>query len=111
MLTSTGEAIGGSGLTWWETFGETEIGWTFARAHWGKGYATEAARAVLAWGFGTLGIGQTTAVIHHGNTASTAMARRRGFTPPRADSVLGRPCTVYALSSDDFAAGEDRTLQ
>src|SRR3954464_10357550 len=46
-LTATGEAIGRCGLHWWEQFGETEIGWTFARAHWGQGYATEAARAVL----------------------------------------------------------------
>ncbi|MGW4077882.1 GNAT family N-acetyltransferase [Streptomyces asiaticus] len=110
-LTSTGEAIGRSGLNWWEALGETEIGWTFARAHWGNGYATEAARAVLAWGFGALGLGQITAMIHHGNTASTTVARRLGFTPLREDSVLGRPCTVYALSSDDFAASEDRTPQ
>ena len=102
-MTSTGEAIGRSGLTWWETLGEAEIGWTFARAHWGHGYATEAARAVLAWGFGALGLGQITAMIHHGNTASATVARRLGFAPLREDSVLGRPCTVYALSSDDFA--------
>ncbi|MFF5584897.1 GNAT family N-acetyltransferase [Streptomyces hygroscopicus] len=71
--------------------------------------ATKAARAVLAWGFGTLGLGQITAMIHHGNTPSTAVARRPGFTPLREDNILGRPCTVYALSSDDFAASEDRT--
>jgi RimJ/RimL family protein N-acetyltransferase len=41
---ATGEALGRSGLNWWERFGETEVGWTFAREHWGKGYATEAAR-------------------------------------------------------------------
>jgi len=103
-LTGTGEAIGRSGLNWWEQFGETEIGWTFAREHWGNGYAKEAARAVLTWGFGTLGLKQITAMIHHGNTASAALARGLGFTPLREDRVLDRPCTVYALSQDDFAA-------
>ncbi|MFJ9848134.1 GNAT family N-acetyltransferase [Streptomyces sp. NPDC101150] len=101
-LRSTGEAIGRSGLNWWECFDETEIGWTFARAHWGRGYAVEAARAVLTWGFGALGLDRITAMIHHGNTASAAVARRLGFTAVRADTVLGRPCTVYALTGDDF---------
>jgi RimJ/RimL family protein N-acetyltransferase len=101
-LRSTGETIGRCGLYWWEQFGETEIGWTFARAHWGRGYAAEAAQAVLTWGFGSLGLKQITAMIHHGNTASIAVAERLGFTPLREDTVLGRPCTVYALARDDF---------
>ncbi len=103
-LLGTGEAMGRCGLNWWEQFGETEIGWTFARAHWGQGYATEAARAVLVWGFGSLGLQRITAMIHHGNTASSAVARRLGFTPLREDTVLDRPCTVYALDRDGFAA-------
>ncbi|MEU8435377.1 GNAT family N-acetyltransferase [Streptomyces sp. NPDC029216] len=98
-LRDTGETIGRCGLNWWKEFDETEIGWTFARTHWGHGYATEAARAVLAWGFGPLGLDQITAMIHHGNTASTAVAHRLGFTPLREDTVLNRPCTVYGLLS------------
>lgn len=100
-LRSTGEVIGRSGLNWWEEFGETEIGWTFARPHWGRGYATEAARAVLAWGFGPLGLGQITAMIHPDNTGSAAVAQRLGFTRLREDTVLGRPCTVHALTRAD----------
>ena len=96
-LLDTGEAIGRSGLNWWDEFGETEIGWTFRREHWGKGYATEAARAVLDWGFGKLDLNQITAMIAPGNQASIAVAERLGFTPRRADEVLGMPCTVYAL--------------
>ena len=99
-LRSTGQVIGRSGLNWWQQFDETEIGWTFARAHWGHGYATEAAQAVLAWGFGTLGLKRITAMIHHGNSASVAVAQRLGFTRLREDTVLGRPCIVYALDHD-----------
>lgn len=101
-LGGTGQVIGRCGLNWWEQFGETEIGWTFARAHWGRGYATEAARAVLTWGFETLELEQITAMVHHGNTASSAVAERLGFTRLREDTVLDRPCTVYALARDDF---------
>ena len=94
---ATGEAIGRSGLNWWEEFGETEVGWTFAREHWGKGYATEAARAVLNWGFNTLELERITAMIRPGNQPSIAVAERLGFTPRREDVLLGEPCTVYAL--------------
>ncbi|MEU5031497.1 GNAT family N-acetyltransferase [Streptomyces milbemycinicus] len=62
----------------------------------------EAAQAVLAWAFGPLRFEQITAVIHHGNTASAAVAERLGFTHLREDTVLGRPCTVYALPRDNF---------
>jgi RimJ/RimL family protein N-acetyltransferase len=34
----------------WRIQGETEIGWLLAREHWGKGLATEAARAILEFG-------------------------------------------------------------
>ncbi|MER5641053.1 GNAT family N-acetyltransferase [Kitasatospora sp. NPDC002227] len=100
-LAGTGEAIGRCGLNWWPEYGETEIGWTFGRAHWGRGYATEAATAVLDWGFGVLGLEQITAMIHHGNQGSVAVAERLGFTILREDEVLGRPCTVYALARAD----------
>ncbi|OIJ63997.1 GNAT family N-acetyltransferase [Streptomyces mangrovisoli] len=103
-LRGTGEPIGRCGLNWWEQFGETEIGWTFARAHWKRGYATEAAQAVLAWGFGPLGLRRITAMIHPDNTASAAVAKRLGFTALREDTVLDRPCTVYALARDDYLA-------
>jgi RimJ/RimL family protein N-acetyltransferase len=107
-LRGTGQTIGRCGLNWWEQFGETEIGWTIARTHWRRGYATEAAQAVLAWGFGSLELKQITAMIHHGNTASSAVAQRLGFTPLREDTVLNRPCTVYALAQDDFPCPDKR---
>ncbi|WP_441248408.1 GNAT family N-acetyltransferase [Kitasatospora sp. McL0602] len=104
-LAATGEVVGRCGLNWWEEFGETEIGWTFARPHWGQGYASEAARAVLDWGFGTLGLRRITAMIHHGNAASVTVAERLGFTELRPDVVLGRACTVYALDRERHPAG------
>ncbi|MEU9141309.1 GNAT family N-acetyltransferase [Streptomyces sp. NPDC048404] len=46
---STGEFIGRVGLNYWEQFNEVELGWTLKAETWGRGYATEAARACLDW--------------------------------------------------------------
>ena len=57
-----------------------EIGWRFARAAWGHGYATEAARAALAHGFGTLGLREIVAFLVPSNARSEAVCRRLGMT-------------------------------
>jgi RimJ/RimL family protein N-acetyltransferase len=63
---SSGQIIGDCGLFPLEGRGpEVEIAYRFGRAHWGRGYATEAARAFLALGFDGMGfhriIGRTEA--------------------------------------------------
>ncbi|WP_431981121.1 GNAT family N-acetyltransferase [Streptomyces qinglanensis] len=91
----TGALLGRCGLNHWEVFDEVEAGWTFRRSCWGRGYATEAARAVVEWGLETLDIPYLTAMIAHGNTASRQVARRLGFTPGREDTFLGHRVTVH----------------
>jgi RimJ/RimL family protein N-acetyltransferase len=44
-----------------------EIGWRLARAYWGHGYATEAASAMLAFGFDELGLDQIVSFTVPGN--------------------------------------------
>jgi len=44
----SGSLIGDVGFSVFEPTGDIELGYTLARAHWGRGYATEAARACLA---------------------------------------------------------------
>lgn len=60
--------------------GQREIGWTFAEDHWGKGYATEAARAVIAYAFGELALPLLYSQTSDSNVASTRMMQRLGFT-------------------------------
>jgi RimJ/RimL family protein N-acetyltransferase len=62
-----------------------EIGWRLARSAWGHGYATEAARAVLEYGFGTLGRAELLAVTAIGNERSRAVMRRLGMTHDPAE--------------------------
>jgi RimJ/RimL family protein N-acetyltransferase len=60
--------------------GQREIGWTFAQAHWGKGYATEAAKGALGFAFGELGLPCIFAQTSASNARSTRMMQRLGFT-------------------------------
>ncbi|WP_310738109.1 GNAT family N-acetyltransferase [Microbispora sp. H10949] len=57
-----------------------EIGWRLARSAWGHGYATEAARASLEHGFGTLGLTEVVSFTAVPNLRSQAVMRRLGMT-------------------------------
>ncbi|MHB9004140.1 MAG: GNAT family N-acetyltransferase [Coriobacteriia bacterium] len=62
-----------------------QIGWRLAREHWGHGYATEAARAWLDWGFESLGCDEIVSFAVEGNTRSRAVMERLGMTHDPAD--------------------------
>lgn len=56
-----------------------ELGFLFRRSAWGKGYAREAAEAVIAHAFGPLGLERLWARAHAGNDASSRLLVRLGF--------------------------------
>jgi ribosomal-protein-alanine N-acetyltransferase len=56
-----------------------EIGWRLARAHWGRGYATEAARTWLDWGFASRGFAEIVAFVVPENLRSQAVMGRLGM--------------------------------
>lgn len=56
-----------------------EIGWRFDPAFWGRGYATEAARAALDFGFATLGLEEIVAITVPANLRSWAVMERLGM--------------------------------
>jgi RimJ/RimL family protein N-acetyltransferase len=62
-----------------------EIAWRLARAYWGRGYATEAARAALDFGFGKLGLAEIVAVTVPANLRSRRVMERLGMTRDPAD--------------------------
>lgn len=62
-----------------------EIGWRLACAHWGKGYATEAARAVVVHAFGPLGLEELVSFTVPANRRSRAVMARLGMTHAPTD--------------------------
>lgn len=62
-----------------------EVGWRLARAHWGKGYATEAARAALRFGFEKVGLEEILSFTVPMNDRSQSVMRKLGMTHDPAD--------------------------
>jgi RimJ/RimL family protein N-acetyltransferase len=104
-----GLLLGRVGFKHWPQFAETELGWTLRRDAWGHGYATEAGRACLEWGFATLPVPYITAMINADNARSIGVARRLGFQAMREDSLLGDPVIVHAIARRPDA-GSRRSL-
>lgn len=79
-LAGSGELIGNVGLRR-HTPEEpvADHGYELDPAHWGRGYATEASRAMLEWGFGTWGLERVHAHCIAENAASAAVLRRVGM--------------------------------
>jgi RimJ/RimL family protein N-acetyltransferase len=75
-----GRQIGHAGLNFVPEFGETEVLWSLHPDAWHRGFATEAARAALDFGFGTLGLATIFAMTRPDNLASQAVMKRLGLT-------------------------------
>lgn len=87
-VADTGRFIGFAGLDPVDegfAFTGVEIGWRLSRQAWGHGYATEAALAVLDFGFRTLALPEILAVTTATNVRSQAVMRRIGMTSDPAD--------------------------
>lgn len=80
-----------------------EIGWRLARAHWGKGYATEAARAAMAYGFDVLRLPELVSFTVPANLRSRRVMERLGMTHDQRDDFLhpalpeGHPLQPHVL--------------
>lgn len=98
-----GRFLGRTGLKYWPQFGETELGWVLRPEARGRGYATEAARALLDWGFESFDFPYVTAMVRPDNAASIAVAERLGMTPLREDELQGDPVVVYSIDREAWA--------
>ena len=80
-LRTNDRLIGDCGLELMEVSGErvAELGYDFRRDCWNRGYATEAARAVRDFAFGTLCIPRLVSLIQPGNPASERVAQKVGL--------------------------------
>ncbi|MDH4363427.1 MAG: GNAT family N-acetyltransferase [Acidimicrobiia bacterium] len=74
-----GETVGDLALHLSNGGRTAEIGYTFASAHWGRGYAVEAAEALVAWLFEEQGVSRVAAMLHPANHPSAMVLERTGF--------------------------------
>lgn len=76
----SGRFIGICGThNWHKTDRRVDVGYTLARDEWGKGYATEVTRAMLAWCFENLDVHRVQADITDGNIGSERVLLKCGF--------------------------------
>jgi ribosomal-protein-alanine N-acetyltransferase len=80
-----------------------EVGWRLARDHWGKGYASEGARAALRFGFDTIGLDEIVSFTSPRNVRSWSVMERIGMTRDAADDFehprveVGHPLRPHVL--------------
>jgi RimJ/RimL family protein N-acetyltransferase len=89
-----------------------EVGWRLERSAWGYGYATEAGRAALRFGFEQARLEQVVSMTSERNARSQAVMQRIGmrrdslddFAHPLALSATLRPHVLYRLQAHEWAA-------
>lgn len=94
----TGKFIGRVGFMnpgGWPAF---ELGWTLAPEAQGRGYATEAAKRLLAYAFDELDQPHVISLIHRDNAPSIRVADRLGEKLEGATEVMGRPVQIYGIA-------------
>jgi len=108
VLRETGELVGCAGFNSGEAAsmplgeGELELGYWIGRPHWGRGYATEAARAVVERGFGALGLSGIHAACFDGNDRSLNVLDKLGFSHTRTE----RGVHYAYLMNDESLCGQ-----
>lgn len=88
-----------------------EVGWRLGRSAWGHGYATEAGRAALGFGFEEAGLAEVVSLTTVGNLRSRAVMERLRMTRDPADDfdhpklAEGDPLrrhVLYRVAAEDF---------
>jgi RimJ/RimL family protein N-acetyltransferase len=93
----TGKIIGFAGLKHLDDVGEVDLGFRFFKEHWGKGVATEASRAILAYGFDTLQRKRIIGITDLDNKASIRVLEKVGFTFEKFTTFRDHEVAWYAI--------------
>ena len=87
-------------------FGTPEVVYHLAKAHWGKGFATELGRAALRFGFEQRGFDRIVAIAKPPNTASIRVMKKLGMKFEMNTSYYDIDVVQYGISRDEFAPGD-----
>ena len=99
---SGGRLMGRCGLQWLPDTGEVEVDYILGRAFWGQGFATEAARASLRYGFEELELERVIGISHVENIASQRVLEKLGMARLEQKEFFGIPCYRYAIDRSAY---------
>ncbi len=86
-----------------------ELGYRLRRDEWKQGFASEAARAMAAFAFDTLGAPELTAVCRPENVASARVMMRLGMTYRRIERWYDTDVALYAITRAEWQGALDRS--
>ena len=100
----TNTFIGRCGLLPWNIDGqdEVEVAYMISKPYWGQGLGTEAARAILDYGFDNLQLPRLVCVIDEENTASKRVAEKIGMTFEKKGSDEIGPFLLYSRNKEGY---------
>ena len=101
---STGRLAGRVGFHQPDGWPDFELGWTIGREFWGRGYATEAARAALDHGFHVMGRDHVISLIDPLNIRSVSVAQKLGETIEGQFDFDGHRLIVWGIRKETFDA-------
>jgi ribosomal-protein-alanine N-acetyltransferase len=99
---ATGELFGWCGLSRLEDTQEVEVGYGLARRAWGRGLATEAARASLRYGFESMGLTRIVAVVNPANHASRHVVEKLGLRYVKDAYHYGADLNYFEIGRAEF---------
>jgi RimJ/RimL family protein N-acetyltransferase len=94
---TSGALVGRIGLLRREGWRGVELAWLVARERWGRGLATEGARAALEHAFTALGARRVISLIAPENAASIRVAEKLGLGYVETQQVDGKPAAIYEI--------------
>ena len=92
---TTGTLLGRCGLQLITETDEVEVDFILDRAFWGRGLATEAGRASLAYGYDVLNVDTIVGIVHPENLASQRVLQKIGLTFVEATTYFGMAVQRY----------------
>lgn len=93
----TGEFIGWCGLRYIEDWQETDVGYRLLRRFWNQGYATEAAKACIEYGFCQLHLSRIIGRTHKNNLASIRVLEKLGLSFEKFYEENGEISVLFAV--------------
>jgi RimJ/RimL family protein N-acetyltransferase len=106
----SGEFIGWFCLKYVPETVEIEVGYRLAPSAWGRGYATEGARAVVRYGFDALGLDRIIGLTHPDNGASQRVLLKAGLADVGWGNYYGRRLRLFTANARSPVARSDGFL-